>query len=565
MPGTACLNHDVIVVGAGWTGLIAAKTYLDLAPDTNLIILDEGKSIGGVWCKERLYPDLYAQVSYPLFQYSFYDMPKQGISRDGYISGDTIHTYLKNFARDFNLEQRIKLQTKVNTVERTGNGGWRLSIDGGKHMECQKLIWAIGTASHPVMPVWDQAGFSNPIFHSAETGQRLEQIATAERATVVGGAKSALDTVYLLLKSGKKVDWIIREDGAGTIAMVPPSLFGIWNMVDVVSTRAVASFSASIMNTSGWWYSFIHQTRLGRLTANGFWRFLTHLSDHEAGYSSDENFGKLRPTPHGYGTFWVRAGLGTASAPDFWDTLHGGDLTVHRSEIESLSHTDVVNLKNGISLQSDMVIACTGFDKPHSPFGPDLRHTLGLSYDDSDSSRWALLDEAAEKKVDALLPVLKQNPLAHLKPTAPKVRSHGPTRHYRAILPLKLAAKNDRSICFLGQIHSIFTPTTNELGALWAAAYLQGKLELPSLDDMEMEVATFHAWERKRYLEMGLKNSYCILDFLSYIDTLARDLGIKSSRKSNPFSEMFVRYKPSDYRGLIDEFLAAQNKIIKTS
>jgi dimethylaniline monooxygenase (N-oxide forming) len=72
---------------AGWTGLISAKTYLDLAPETDLLIVDNEKSIGGVWCTERLYPDLYAQVSYPLFEYSFYDMPKEGITKDGFLSG----------------------------------------------------------------------------------------------------------------------------------------------------------------------------------------------------------------------------------------------------------------------------------------------------------------------------------------------------------------------------------------------------------------------------------------------------------------------------------------------
>lgn len=40
-----------------------------------------------MWCAERLYPDLYAQVSHPLFEYSFYDMPKEGITSDGFISG----------------------------------------------------------------------------------------------------------------------------------------------------------------------------------------------------------------------------------------------------------------------------------------------------------------------------------------------------------------------------------------------------------------------------------------------------------------------------------------------
>lgn len=211
--------------------------------------------------------------------------------------------------------------------------------------------------------------------------------------------------------------------------------------------------------------------------------------------------------------------------PNLWETLHGGDLTVYRSEIESLSHTDVINLKNGISLQSDMVIACTGFDKPHGPFGPQLREELGLSYGQSDAAKWADLDEAAGDNVDKMLPLLKQiAPKKHLQVPSSRVHTHGPTRHYRSIVPLKLAAKNDRSICFLGQIHSIFTPTTNELAALWATAYMLGRLDLPSEQAMEVQIASFNAWERKRYLEMGAKHSYCILDFLSVSSSLFHHL-----------------------------------------
>ena len=44
------------------------------------------------------------------------------------------------------------------------------------------------------------------------------------------------------------------------------------------------------------------------------------------------------------------------------------------------------------------------------------------------------------------------------------------------------------------------------------------------------------------------------------MDTLARDLGIKTNRKSNIFSEMFVSYRPSDYRGLLDEFYKGERK-----
>lgn len=50
------------------------------------------------------------------------------------------------------------------------------------------------------------------------------------------------------------------------------------------------------------------------------------------------------------------------------------------------------------------------------------------------------------------------------------------------------------------------------------------------------------------------------LTHIQYIDTLCRDLGINTRRKSNPISEMFAPYRPSDYNGLINEFLLAQRR-----
>jgi hypothetical protein len=47
---------------------------------------------------------------------------------------------------------------------------------------------------------------------------------------------------------------------------------------------------------------------------------------------------------------------------------------------------------------------------------------------------------------------------------------------------------------------------------------------------------------------------------LQYVDTLARDLGLNTNRKSNPFSEMFLPYHPRDWRGLIPEFLQAEKE-----
>ncbi len=44
-----------------------------------------------------------------------------------------------------------------------------------------------------------------------------------------------------------------------------------------------------------------------------------------------------------------------------------------------------------------------------------------------------------------------------------------------------------------------------------------------------------------------------------------RDLGLKVNRKSNPITEMFTPYKPVEYKGLVDEYLATRAKKDKTS
>jgi len=216
--------------------------------------------------------------------------------------------------------------------------------------------------------------------------------------------------------------------------------------------------------------------------------------------------------------FWAKAGLGAASAPDFWKTMHEGDLTVHRSEITSLTDKDTVHLKCGISAQSDMIFSCTGYEKPYRSFSEADRLDLGLTYGKFDADKWAKLEVQAEGEVDRMLPILKEfNPETPGMPQAPEDNDHlhGLSRHYRRLVPPSKAAQNDRSIFFPGMVHSIMTPLMSETQALWGSAYLLGHLDLPSEDDMNKEVATFNVWTRKRYLAQGRKHAYAIFDFLS--------------------------------------------------
>jgi dimethylaniline monooxygenase (N-oxide forming) len=316
-------HYDVVIIGAGmcpdreytciqltpetslgWYGLITASTYLKLAPGAKLLIVDDGASIGGVWSKERIYPNLFAQVGHGLFEFSSYPMKKEGLTSDRYISGNTIHSYLNDFARAEDLVRRTRLNTRIIKVDKDDHGNWHLSLKDSTSLTTSKLVVATGVSSGPYVPNIPQSEtFKTPVIHSSQIGQKLDDLQTpATRCvTVLGAAKSSYDTVFLLLKAGKQVDWIIREDGSGPLAIMPPRLAGLMNTVDIMATRALASASPAVLNARGIWYNLLHKTRIGRVFVKTFWRNLTRLAEYQAGYHKSENAEKLRPIPKGYG------------------------------------------------------------------------------------------------------------------------------------------------------------------------------------------------------------------------------------------------------------------------
>jgi hypothetical protein len=167
-------------------------------------------------------------------------------------------------------------------------------------------------------------------------------------------------------------------------------------------------------------------------------------------------------------------------------------------------------LKNGTRVSTDYVILCTGFLHNVGTFKEDLRAQYGLPCEDDFSAKWAELDALGEQKVDSLLPLLKNPPNTEHAGSTKR-----PGRLYRRLISPSMASKGDRSIYFPGLIHSVFTPLVAEFQALWGVAFMLGKLDLPSQEEMEEEVAVWNAWSRKRYLEQGRKHAYAIYDYLS--------------------------------------------------
>lgn len=200
--------------------------------------------------------------------------------------------------------------------------------------------------------------------------------------------------------------------------------------------------------------------------------------------------------------------------------MHAGNVTVHRTSIESLVD-ERVRLSNGTVIDADYVVMCTGWTHNFSPFSMSARAEIGLPCKADLDEKWAKKDAQADCTVDQLLPNLNSIPKEMPKEAKIESPTGQPWRLYRSLVSPEMAEAEDRSIYFPGQVHSVFTPLLCEIQALWGAAFLFGKLSLPSKEAMQEEIALWNSWTKKRYLAQGRKHAYAIYDYLAASNHLA--------------------------------------------
>jgi dimethylaniline monooxygenase (N-oxide forming) len=303
----------VIVIGAGWTGLAAAKTYLEVRPNVSLTILDEDTSVGGVWSASRVHPGLIADSCAAIFDYS--DLPMDvelGLDKWADLPSEIVHRYLEHYIDKFDLRRRCRLSTKVLKVVRDEESSekgavWRVEVethptpekDGVKEtLACDKLIVATGICSTSRLPEGiDWSNFDGPIIHSKEVGMKHQLLTkhAVHRVTVIGGNKSAVDVVNMCAIAGKEVDWVIRKEGYGPGVLFKARTHGI-HAGAIKAARASAVPSPNILATSGFWYWFFHSGR-SRVGSKFLKWMLAKLSSSamEELYGKNENTMKIAP------------------------------------------------------------------------------------------------------------------------------------------------------------------------------------------------------------------------------------------------------------------------------
>lgn len=204
-------------------GLAVAKTYLQVNPSTRLLVLDSGKSLGGTWCLERIYDDLYTNNLVGMVEFGDFPMDFEtfGVRPNTHVPGLVMHRYFTAYAQHFGLYERIKLRSTVTSAELLQGGEWHIKYDvrhgfDGEEVEQQELIakrmvLATGTTSVPNIPnIKGNDEFGGHAFHFKDLSLHRKNLSEANNVVVFGGSKSAIDAVYYNASKGTHVDWVIR-------------------------------------------------------------------------------------------------------------------------------------------------------------------------------------------------------------------------------------------------------------------------------------------------------------------------------------------------------------------
>ncbi len=117
-----------------------------------------------------------------------------------------------------------------------------------------------------------------------------------------------------------------------------------------------------------------------------------------------------------------------------------------------------------------------------------------------------------------------------------------------------IAPSEDDSIALLGYFNVGNYFKGAECQAIWATAFPDGKLRLPSPESRQLKIARHVAWCKRRYLSNGELGNFVLFESDAYTDELLREVDLVSHLKGS-FSDYFKPGYARDLAGLRDEYI----------
>ena len=205
------MHKNVIVVGAGISGIAAGYNLKKSCPNKSFAILEGRESLGGTWDLFK-YPGIRSDSDMHTLGYRF----KPWIHDKSIADGPSILEYLNETVDENNLKKNILINHKVKSANWNSDKSlWELEINNKDqlvNMTCDFLFLCGGYFSYskPHMPSFiNQEKFEGQIIHPQFWNDQLDY--TNKKVVVIGSGATAITLVPAIAEKAKHVVMLQRS------------------------------------------------------------------------------------------------------------------------------------------------------------------------------------------------------------------------------------------------------------------------------------------------------------------------------------------------------------------
>ncbi|SDP45339.1 Predicted flavoprotein CzcO associated with the cation diffusion facilitator CzcD [Nakamurella panacisegetis] len=341
---------DVLIVGAGLSGIGAACTLQTHAPDRTWAVVEARGASGGTWDRFR-FPGIRSDSDMYTLGYRF----RPWVQGKSIAAGSDILSYLRETAAAYGVADRIEYHWRVLRADfNRASARWTVTVEhtetGRRQVRtCGFLYLCTGyfRYDHGYTPSWPgREDFTGCVVHPQDWPADLD--VDGREVVVIGSGSTAVTLIPALVAAGAHVvmlqrspSWVMvlpTRDPLGSLLLrilSPERASGVIRWKNMRVATALYQLCQRFPRTSG------------RLLRHGVRRRLPK------GFDVDRHF---RPT---YDPWDQRLCL--VPDGDFFAAISSGRAEIATDHVESFA-SDGLRLRSGRRLKADIVVTATGLE-----------------------------------------------------------------------------------------------------------------------------------------------------------------------------------------------------------
>ena len=210
------MNHvDVVIVGAGLSGIGAACHLQRHCPDRSFRLLESRDRLGGTWDLYR-YPGIRSDSDMHTLGYNF----KPWKAEKAIADGPSILDYVHETADEYEVRRHIRFNRRlVGASWSTEDAQWTLDLactdgpgESRESMTCGFLLMCTGYYSYeePYRPTFEgEEDFEGPMFHPQHWPEDLDY--SGKRVVVIGSGATAMTLVPAMADEVEHITMLQRS------------------------------------------------------------------------------------------------------------------------------------------------------------------------------------------------------------------------------------------------------------------------------------------------------------------------------------------------------------------